>query len=1845
MPLTPSQAFEYTRESLAQYLETQYRISNPLIFNERAELLRQPGAIAQLPFIESTPSFAAAHLLAELEDLYPEQVTQGLSALVSHGVTVNKFPLYVHQERALLGAYSESPNLLVATGTGSGKTESFLLPILSDILREAAHWTPPHSEPARGKWDGASSSWLHSRRHESRPAAMRGMVLYPMNALVNDQLTRLRRILSRGASPDWQRQQLNGNVIHFGMYTGLSRQSGNAGNSNARRRLSEYLVDLDEDWNSMPERLKATGNWPRPDSTEMLTRWDMQAAPPDLLVTNYSMLEYMLLRQIESPIFEATRTWLHTTPGARFTLVLDEAHTYTGAKGTEVSLLIRRLKERLGLESGDSRFRGVATTASVPTGEDAQLKTFAGHLFGEDDARFTLIQAAARPSGPDRRELRPDVMDAYARFHDSFSIDRPGPAIATLAEDLGLALPEVAEPEIKLHTMLGNDPYIEWTREQTARNATLLDKLASNLWQGQGDAELQQRALSGVLAAGSFARSDVQTDTPPLLSVRLHAFFRGVAGLWACSDPHCACCDQSEPRPVGKIYTDPRPWCECGARVLAVFTCRKCGLMFLGGIPDNHEGEEGDPGLWPWSDELNGERQTSKDFRIYGAEAPDAESERTYRSTRTTWRTDVGNEFARPAYEVEPTKDQDGNEVSPFPQQCPRCHNYRTPDGSREVIEPLDTKGPQAFAAIVEEGFRHQPRSSTEAPNYGRKAMVFSDSRKQAAKMAEDLKSNHYRSTFRQLLYRALHACQGCGGEGSVLHSEYMIGQEERFSEVPCPDCSGSGLGHAPRPLNYQAIVSKLSAMMGKRGIDPSQQNIADYFAASSAGDQSTLEEAGYYIDASLLKEIIGGEFGIEALGLGQWKVPLIKGNIELKPGQLDSAFERLTPAESEALLQAVIGILCSERIVTAPDVPKDRLPSNWGRDYSLVEPYQRNSINASARNIPITYTDRQGNQKATGSRAIGFSFTAYPLGSTRRSKIGRYMLSVAKKLVTLGRLQPGEEEAWLQKMQKPLFDTLKGFKVLTTAGNELPVRGSMSQQQFGIRLSRFVLHPAPAQVARCKSCSAVMAEAFLDVCVRCGQDTEQIAPDTLRNYFRSAALHGRPGGLIDDPAPLKASEHTAQVDAKEARDEERWFQDLFHDNQNKLDHRVDVLSVTTTMEMGIDIGSLLFVGLRNVPPTVANYQQRAGRAGRRGSALATVFTFTQLRSHDQYYYENPPEIVSRSPRVPTLHLDNEVIARRHVRSMVLQKFFHAYLQALGTGSNLFESWGTVANYVNRQVGLNMQQFVARHQAELIASVQRLVTPGLFTRIPEWLSALPDEINKVITGQEDSSQVYQLVIDSNLLPRYAFPVDVVTLSAGRTSYSAHANEEHTASSMNRDLKVGISDYAPGAEIPRQQDQKTIILKSAGLYDPFDTDPDFRPGGVISECGTCQAVGLYTVEQGAPLTCTVCGSVDLLVMDCYRPRGFTVDAADRRPPPRYRSSGGLESSGSSAPARLYTGESSFNSGRCVEGLGDRLFVHVKVGRLIVTNKGKNPDSPGYVICERCGRSLDPNSRLPHTYPADIPPHRGREQGPRAGSPCPCQPPYLNQIVLAHTFSSEVAFFGVQFPDQLDAPYDQPSGQAIWASFGTLIANAATRILQIDPGELKTGARAVRRTPERVQGEVFIYDDVPGGAGYARAIRRNLSAILALALEMGRKCSNPQCSGACYHCLFDYRNQYQHPSLDRNLGADLLDFVLHGTLPTLQPAQMQAAAQMLTQYVRSNWQVLPGQALGGQHYPLILQSSGTHERVALQVIHPLEARPSAVQRAQVLSQHGVRVAAHTLFDLQRRPFWVMKNLVKA
>ena len=224
--------------------------------------------------------------------------------------------------------------------------------------------------------------------------------------------------------------------------------------------------------------------------------------------------------------------------------------------------------------------------------------------------------------------------------------------------------------------------------------------------------------------------------------------------------------------------------------------------------------------------------------------------------------------------------------------------------------------------------------------------------------------------------------------------------------------------------------------------------------------------------------------------------------------------------------------------------------------------------------------------------------------------------------------------------------------------------------------------------------------------------------------------------------------------------------------------------------------------------------------------------------------------------------------------------------------------------------------------------------------------------------------------------------------------------------------------------------------------------------------------------------------------------------------------------------------------------------------------------------------------------------------------------------------------------MEAPFTEPSGRAVWQSFSTLMGEAAARVLQINPDEIQAGVRPMRDPAGRILGEAFIFDDVPGGAGYARAIHDNLEEISLQALDLARTCHNAECESACYHCLLGYRNQSVHNLLDRQLARSLLEYLLEGARPQIPSGLLPALADTLGAYVPPGWRVLESAATPDP-FILVCERTG-HDPQGVVPLHPLDARPSTLALAALKESTGVGAQAFTSFDIIRRPFWVSNQL---
>ena len=320
-----------------------------------------------------------------------------------------------------------------------------------------------------------------------------------------------------------------------------------------------------------------------PEDSELLTRHEVQESPPDVLVTNYSMLEYMLMRPIERPIFEHTRIWLKDNPDERFLLVVDEAHLYRGASGAEVALLIRRLRTRLGIPP--ERLQVICTSASFQD-PDSALE-FAAQLTGKAASDFTSVQGELdlRPneaSGTNQDAISLASID-LGNFYEAHDDDQRLSLVESFLEYRQVKRPW--QVERSLYDVLDTFGPMAKLINSTMTSAQPVDELGSILFDGLPP-DISARAVTSLIALGSFARPD--PTAPSLLPCRVHSFFRGLAGLWICTDPQCEELPQKQRGgPAGKLFSQPRRICDCGARVLELYTCRNCGTAYGRAYTDN----------------------------------------------------------------------------------------------------------------------------------------------------------------------------------------------------------------------------------------------------------------------------------------------------------------------------------------------------------------------------------------------------------------------------------------------------------------------------------------------------------------------------------------------------------------------------------------------------------------------------------------------------------------------------------------------------------------------------------------------------------------------------------------------------------------------------------------------------------------------------------------------------------------------------------------------------------------------------------------------------------------------------------------------------------------------------------------------------------------------------------------------------------------------------------------------------------------------------------------------------------------------------------------------------------
>lgn len=1666
---------------LAEYIETQYPISEPSLQRKRTELLYKPGVLSTEPFIEATPVYEPGDFYMNMD--IPASAKKLMTELASLKPSVDVFPRpYLHQQQAMEAFLQHHNDLIVSTGTGSGKTESFLHPILNTLYEEASE-----------------------RSQYFKKRAVRALILYPMNALVSDQMTRLRRLFGDERLKRIFNVAADRNV-QFGMYTSRTPYAGAQSATKDRYQLNDvlnYYTKLEESMPDKVEQMKERGKWPAkdlqafknskknnrdryhglPSDAELFTRHEMQDTPPDILVTNYSMLEYMLMRPIERSIWEQTKEWLAENDENNFILILDEAHMYRGTGGAEVALLIRRLQSRLGIER--NRMKCILTSASLGKEEDSDgpIK-FAEQLTGKPTKRHIKLIKGKKETRPPARNATSEEVHTLANMNSESFIkyktryEESMQEMNTFFNSMKWPAPPAEQKDFAqyLYEQLDGFGPLEKVTALISGQATSLKEIVA-LACSDSAQDLGEKAISNLLLLANAANKNGRV----LLPARVHIFFRGLSGIYTCLNPMCTSCN--EKGLLGKIFDDCRLTCDCGARVYEVVTHRYCGSAFIKGFIQ--ENVQCSTYLWNESGHgIVGEKLQEIHLLI---EKPHPKALEKKRIAPLWLHIETGYINNEPpasmegyiqVYEsIEKVSKRKHNRyysnARSF-EKCPCCLK-----SAKFNIRDLRIKGEQPFANLIREQFNIQPpvEGKAENVNEGRKVLIFSDGRQKAARLARDIPNEVEKDAIRQLILKAAYELEEQGIRATIGRELY------------------------PTVLHfiYENRLLLFSQLQRKDLMKDVKSYVKDFYEKKLSN-----------VEFDEISMSIREEFKLRML------------EIISSPGYsiYDTTTGIVVPANMRRLYrdEQVQGWISKEDLEKVAILFIKELLDNIAIDISL-DVYDR-------RELLGVYRDD--------------------------SEWGKTSHTISKQLKSIIAGYIGEEHT--EALIQHLFDQL--------------CRSQLDKYYLDLDKLK-IANGIDFTWYKCTSCKQIHAVVPHNSCPSCNAQTiVELPPDSdmlkaEEGYWRTPIAEVLTGKKITN---VTVEEHTAQLSQKDpsialatTEQYEMAFQDIVLDESLGI---VDILSCTTTMEVGIDIGSLTAVGMRNIPPQRENYQQRAGRAGRRGSSLSTVITYAQDGPHDHYYFNNPKLIISGDTREVLIYIKNKKIIKRHLNALLIQTYFHNHAQdGERTTSNISESLGTTNDFFKGPSPFNLDSFEEWLMKQVKTQFKKY--PEIFIIIPEEAIDTEDEKWKLIkeaadnisqdlydafckieeeliayeglideedqfTEQHPDELLLNFLFNHGFLPTYAFPKDLTSLYIqGRDKKNKVIIEQRPQLELNR----ALGEYAPGRQIV--VNKKTYRI--GGIYNPFSKNPEAPAqdlnlhGEHVALCVKCN----YTKLSSTALEkCPNCKE-DLKSMPYIRPTGFAPEKG------REVRKGDLtqEYSFASIPQLPVPNETVEFDFKTLNALGFIQFEHRENEELIVMNRGIDGES-GFLMCEDCGfiKPVIENDDLSkgHDKPFQ---RQGMVEKKCSGN--------LHQIYLGNRFTSDLFLIRLNIDDTIDFNARKQWLHDALLTLGEGLILAASRVLDIDAQELTAGYRIVHNDQGDSYVDLYLFDTLSGGAGYSYVAGDRIEEIIEETFNVLNHCTN-HCESSCYKCLRNYQNQMKHEHLNRPLGLELLTYLVKGEL---------------------------------------------------------------------------------------------------
>lgn len=1515
----PLGAFEKIKKDYVRYFKTAYHIDDERIDNMRMEEIEKDNNLYKEPYLEILPEYEIYNGINSIEDLAIEfrdafgseaEAKEFFGKFIKAGLM--SYKPYGHQVGMLKKAFVEKKNVVITSGTGSGKTESFLLPLFAQLFKEAKTSWPVTTYSA--DWYSKKGKMYEPCQREKEPderSALRALVLYPMNALVADQMSRLRKALDSDKVRTYMDSNdgLKGNRIFFGGYNGQTIGAKNFDlleitdkkrKVKEQKRVAENLDEIQSRftnitnyYNNLPTEeekdekedvLYVNPRLNNSPTAEMLTRWDMQNTPPDIMITNVSMLSIMLMRIAEENIFDKTRKWLENDPDKLhptriFHLILDELHLYRGTAGSEVACLIRMLLDTIGLkptiEKKDQQgnvirdaqgkplmvpnpqLRILASSASLGSterddnGEKSETEKYLEEFFGvynSDGVDAFEVQKGSnycpKVEGNDNfdftifNEIKPEFielddeaqleqMNTFAKKHSCESI-----------KEFTLKNQKVIFAKIYNEIPKNED------KDKTPRAISLSD-LATALFDGI-DSQGNAPALRGFLIFRAFVDNLNEKGTIKLKGekslahrlprIRFHQFFKYIEGLWGELQPNINAnltmatdADGKEIPPIKNVIYEAQEVGESGNKILELLRCENCGELFIGG--NRKQGTDDAMSLnYPDLTKMPNFNPTPmvqnklyKDYMIFWPTHREPENElndhvallgsgrsgfndtngrgewaHAYLHSKTgVIKSVIINEPDKELY-VEGwryfVKKNDkrhtlSDKIQALPCCCPHCGmDYTRRIHVKSPIRSFRT-GIDRSNQLLSKELMYQLSEKSQ------KLIGFSDSREDAAKQAYGIELEQYRDMVRMLFIDCVNEING--------------GVQAVVDQIKRDKAAGV-------TIDFKYILK-----FGSWLIPNAQEIAADYLSDQDISKyKKNYVDLSYFIDNEnnidglLIRKLV--QLGINPAGV-DYKDQYINEK-RINDNHWNRAFDWTTFARRQSangdyrkrvynnltsavfansfgkymgvsVLDSGIGYVCCKRTADKEESTEFKALKN------ILSPLGLNVydfIDAFIRILGDNY--RYHNDEFEDPAAIGgyYGFGRYK----------KYIIAIADKY------NINENE---------LGDALFNYF------NNKELNGiKIEFDKLGFRLL-----DENANYYECPKCHRVHPNKGMGVCTSCATPLDnpmqdKKIKDLRKDHFISFDI------LVEKKKArrLHTEELTGQTDDIQTRLLE--FKNLILLNQGDEQYRIgeertkeiDMVNVTTTMEVGVDIGSLEAIFQGNMSPTRYNYQQRVGRGGRRGQAFSTAFTFCRGRSHDVHYYKNATdEIVGGLPAAPKLSLAPYVdyqgqhklklaIIKRVITKNILRDAFKE--TQVGFDPRLHDTSGEFGLPFTWDKNKSMIVNWINNHPDRIDEIIDLYTAQFDTNncditndiniLKDWAKGvtqpcLIDEVSIIASRPTYAEGLAQSLAEGGLLPMYGMPSDLRVFYHG-VNYDPKVMDLR---SIDRSSEMSITEFAPGSE--------------------------------------------------------------------------------------------------------------------------------------------------------------------------------------------------------------------------------------------------------------------------------------------------------------------------------------------------------------------------------------------------------------------------------------------------------------